>query len=625
MLDARFNDMKIVIHALVDKLLNLETPTRENPKLFTKALDALKSFAFNLTYRVRQTCETCDILIADLVIRRLSEESMPRLRDQVKNDDRSKPYTVQDIVKFLEDESKVWAQSTSELSTKNYAKFQKPKSTISCATTSDESSSRAHSTCLICNKPDHSSLFCPELKECENKIEFLRMHKLCIFCAKHKFSPRRQCKVRKYLKCDHCNDQHMSALCSKKDSNSGSSKPKSSTETPKGDNNAETSSLSHCTISSGDEITSTKTSVISNSIPENHDESVSNFETISHATLNETDESCSDVMLPTAFLKISSPNAAVKLSARAMVDMCSQACYISENVSQKLRLKKKRTSVYTRGTNGKITGKIESVVHLRIHFDNESIKLKCLVVPKVTSTLPQNPPPLQKEEMQKYKFADPQFYKPGVVDLMIGALIIPNFIGGTNKTVNGMLFMESRAGILVCGRPSNDPKSRIEKTTLCHLTAVEEIENLWKDEDEILMLEDLEKRLNIMWDASLDDDSLSEEEKEKCEREFVEKHFRDSNGRFHVPMLWKDETKSQKCGNSYDIAVAKFLSQEKRMQKDDVMKKMNQDFMTEYIARGDMTQIPKENHKVRSGDVFLHFYVVRCSFQCRYYKISLRV
>ncbi|CAH2109068.1 unnamed protein product [Euphydryas editha] len=80
---------------------------------------------------------------------------------------------------------------------------------------------------------------------------------------------------------------------------------------------------------------------------------------------------------------------------------------------------------------------------------------------------------------------------------------------------------------------------------------------------------------------------MSKEELD-CEQSFIENTTRESNGRFVVTIPLKENP--NRLGGSYEQALTRILSLERRFQRDPLFKEQYCNFMNEYIALGHMSE-----------------------------------
>lgn len=82
--------------------------------------------------------------------------------------------------------------------------------------------------------------------------------------------------------------------------------------------------------------------------------------------------------------------------------------------------------------------------------------------------------------------------------------------------------------------------------------------------------------------------SYSQEEIQ-CEKHFISTHTRDSEGRFIVQLLLKDNMSN--LGESYNIAEKRLKSLERRLEKEPELKQQYHNFIKEYLQLGHMKEV----------------------------------
>ena len=107
---------------------------------------------------------------------------------------------------------------------------------------------------------------------------------------------------------------------------------------------------------------------------------------------------------------------------RALLDSASQTNFITESLVQRLRLDKVRSHLPIQGIN-KATAETSHLVSLRLQSTSAfTARINCAVLPCITGEMPSmhlqhdnwNLPP-------DVQLAGPYFYRPGKVDLLLGA------------------------------------------------------------------------------------------------------------------------------------------------------------------------------------------------------------
>jgi hypothetical protein len=123
-----------------------------------------------------------------------------------------------------------------------------------------------------------------------------------------------------------------------------------------------------------------------------------------------------------AVVKLSDKNGNTIL-CRALLDSGAQSNYVTENICQRLKLQKTKTNVLISGFGAveqTIKNKTEATIQSRLNHYQEQIQF--LVTSKITDILPAVT--IKHESWNipsKIKLADPEFYKPRKIDMLLGA------------------------------------------------------------------------------------------------------------------------------------------------------------------------------------------------------------
>lgn len=126
-----------------------------------------------------------------------------------------------------------------------------------------------------------------------------------------------------------------------------------------------------------------------------------------------------------------------------MTDSGSELSFIAEDLVYRLRLQRKPESIPLLGIGGKYSGRTRGKVFLQLKSihenpNPESCEISAYVLPKLTARLPsfilhfENSP-----HLQGLTLADPDFSRPGVIQLILGAdcygqIVKPKIITGDN-------------------------------------------------------------------------------------------------------------------------------------------------------------------------------------------------
>ncbi|KAF2892146.1 hypothetical protein ILUMI_14027 [Ignelater luminosus] len=189
------------------------------------------------------------------------------------------------------------------------------------------------------------------------------------------------------------------------------------------------------------------------------------------------------VILSTAQIKAFGSNGQKQI--RVLLDSASQSHFITERVCDQLGLEKRPTNINVTGMGNKNV-MIKHRVQITIHFMscNFETMLKALVIPEITEELPSCI--LDMREFQipsNIKLADPTFYQPGPIDMIIGANLFWELLCiGQIKRNNQPLLQKTKLGWIVsdgCGVPNSEEQPKQFAFLALH-ELHENVERFWE-------------------------------------------------------------------------------------------------------------------------------------------------
>ncbi|XP_031335299.1 uncharacterized protein LOC116165130 [Photinus pyralis] len=173
------------------------------------------------------------------------------------------------------------------------------------------------------------------------------------------------------------------------------------------------------------------------------------------------------------------------------------------------------------------------------------------------------------------KLADPNYYEPQDVDLLIGASLFWHLLreGQISLGFNKPILQNTSLGWIISGSINSQEN---DHTIAC---------NVVKVSDNFILQEQLAK----FWELeSVPNICVWSKEETLCEDHFKSTYKRDSSGQFIVRIPFKDCT-TQHLGNSKNYALKMFQCLERRFNRNLNLKKKYDEFMQEYIQLGHMT------------------------------------
>lgn len=291
----------------------------------------------------------------------------------------------------------------------------------------------------------------------------------------------------------------------------------------------------------------------------------------SSTTLCTTFQTCKQILLSTALIQVLDKSGNYQ-TCRIVLDSASQCNFISEACCSRIGAIKSKILMNIMGINqasSRATYKCD--IKFRACYDVYESTLSCIVLPKITDDIPDSR--INKFTLtipETIQLADPNFNKPGPVDILIGAELFWHLICRDQICVEKTkpIFQKTKLGWIVSGPicTQNFPKH-----TFCNFTKTTEVQN----------------QLSKFWEIekSPSRNKLSIQERE-CESHFVNTVQRTEEGRFIVSLPFKNPIEN--LGNSSKGALKRFYSLERKFETNLALKKQYDEFMSEYITLGHM-------------------------------------
>ncbi|CAH2090035.1 unnamed protein product [Euphydryas editha] len=288
-----------------------------------------------------------------------------------------------------------------------------------------------------------------------------------------------------------------------------------------------------------------------------------------------------NVLLATAVVKSKSKNGCYVI--RALLDQGSQASFVSEHIVQLLGLK--RTNV-----NGKVSClgdghlNIKHAVNIEIESRYEPVGKVCVnayVLKSLTSLLPSREVCIPDWlELKTLPLADPEFSSPGKVDMLLGADVYGEILqNGVKKSPHGNLLAQNTLfGWILSGKIEQESVKENVLNLHVQIREDELLKKFWEIENEP---NSIEKRLT--------------EEEKLCEKLYEETTLRRKDGRFVVRLPFKTIDPQCQYGQSYDIAINKLLSLEKRLSKNPTLSNEYHRVLEEYTTLNHMKQVSSDD------------------------------
>ncbi|XP_030759181.1 uncharacterized protein LOC115884669 [Sitophilus oryzae] len=308
----------------------------------------------------------------------------------------------------------------------------------------------------------------------------------------------------------------------------------------------------------------------------------------------------STVLLSTAIVDIKDIRGNFQ-QIRILFDSASMANFITEKCVNRLGLPRKRFSIPIEGLNGMSAQTNQGVTHCTIKPCNDSNPLfsfDSIILPKICSGQPKiNINPSSWTHIQNLKLADYSFHKPGPIDLLIGAELVPHILrsGRILGEPGQPVALETIFGYILQGMAVSDHVPLHNSTLLsCHTS----IEN------------NLDIQLQKFWEVEeIPKISSLSTEDVQCEEIYRSLTYRDQSGRFCVPLPFKIQNPFFR--NTCYQARRPFISLEFRLAKNPELRKAYFEFMQDYLNNGHMVLIPPEDYNSPTAYYIPHHSVIK--------------
>ncbi|KAJ8910134.1 hypothetical protein NQ315_003505 [Exocentrus adspersus] len=256
---------------------------------------------------------------------------------------------------------------------------------------------------------------------------------------------------------------------------------------------------------------------------------------------------------------------------RCLLDPGSQISFITSKCANQLGLPKQKLQTNIQGIGELNLSTQLGAVHLNIRPVGEldpKFSIYAVIVPKICTTQP--------------NLADPNFFKPGPLDVLIGADLYPYIIQGGQitgtayepvaiNTVFGFILM----GKIVSPTAAIDPNFK----TLCSHIEQQSLNNI----------------LQKFWELeNIPQCTSSSLEDIKCEQIFTNTVSRNSDGRFIVTLPFKNDILPT-FPSSKNLALNRFLALEQRLLKNPSLYHEYNQFLREYLDLNHMEILSTED------------------------------
>lgn len=551
----RYDNSRLLVHNHVKSLFTIQALTKEAPDFLRHLVDTILKNLRALKL-LGEPVDSWDTLIIYIVVTKL-DKITEREWEQYKNTtlkqsgDSKSILKVDVLLSFLKDRADMLETlQVSHASTNNKKQCANTQNShkVHCNVSTDNPHSQAKRSCLICKQYNHPLYACQKFLSfsLEAKLKFVKDNRLCENCLRAGHTVN-DCR---FGPCRKCEAKHNSLL--HKDSAISRDVP------------------SHTSVENSKPVLAMQPSSLT-APPANP--SSDKLTTATHTNVLCANYPCvQPVLLSTALVEVKDSYNNYQ-TARALLDSGSERCIITRSLCDKLGTQMIQSAHEIRGVGNSISQSTQMCdIEVKSRTNPFIMRIKCIVLPNITSTLPAIP----KQHAQfgipeNLQLADPDFHESQNIDILIGADKFWDLLSeGKMRLPKGPFLQNTQLGWIVSG-PINIKRNTSYIRCNFSQTVEAQLRKFWE-------LEELPKLC----------DTRSEEEKE-CEHHFVKTTTRNSDGRFCVNIPLKSSPQS--LGETYPQALNRFLSLEKRLQRDPEYKRLYTDFIHEYVSLGHMTRV----------------------------------
>ncbi|XP_055922684.1 uncharacterized protein LOC129953494 [Eupeodes corollae] len=270
---------------------------------------------------------------------------------------------------------------------------------------------------------------------------------------------------------------------------------------------------------------------------------------------------------------------------RALIDTGAQPNLISHQLQNRLSLSKTAVTRRLIGVEGEpFHIKYKTTLKVSPWFNSQdTIEQEFYILPqnsKWQPVVPTHDLEMPKMDIVGRPLADPEFWKAGPVDLLLGCrFAAASFLSILDRQASRLLCIETLFGKVVLGE--FEGKAIVNTEQGLNIIAIDNNQ--------------LHESLKRLW--QLDDiESLSNrsQEQEQVEQNFINTYSRDDSGRVIATIPLKES--AGEIGSSELMAKRRFLALERKLQNDLGTKQKYVDFMREYERMGHMTPVTGATH-----------------------------
>ncbi|XP_051158199.1 uncharacterized protein LOC127279715 [Leptopilina boulardi] len=294
------------------------------------------------------------------------------------------------------------------------------------------------------------------------------------------------------------------------------------------------------------------------------------------------------VVLATAQVILTVPRG-TEVRVRALLDQGSEASFVTESIVQLLKLPRCRTGISLTCMGASVPGTARSTAQISlrsIHNSSFHLETHALVLPRLTSHLPSRKLlELDINQFEGLSLADPHFFKPDSVDLILGSDIYCRILRSGLKRFHttSLIVQDTTLGWVVSGSINNSLSRRADLASPNQSAALHFVQN-----------DDLQNSLEKFWSLEEISDTPPKGKPDDilCEQFYADNSTRLPEGR-HMVHLPLNSDPPKASSETRQIALSTLSSLHRRFDRDRQLADAYCDFMRAYEQLGHMGKVSK--------------------------------
>lgn len=542
-LKGRFDNKKMIVNSLLERLFGQKKVSNQSSSQIKALLDTTTECLHSLN-NLKILTDSWDPVVVFLVAQKLDTESLKDWEEYAHKESSYEISKWDEMRRFLESKFRtlelIAPSSTSSrdkpLTHKTFHATTDEYENDICQTAHAKVSSRM--TCMFC-KGEHHIFACKDFAKqtVEQRQGFVRNNNLCFNCLIPNHNVYR-CKQR--TTCRICGRRHHSLL--------------------------------HQTRETTQETTIQPEQTI----------------TTAHFSKNQPGQ---QVLLATAQVEVKARDGSTHL-LRALIDQGSEASFVSARAVELLGLLRTDINGVASGVGEGTQIPLKHLVEMSVKSiwnTDETVKVKAYVLKTISTKLPSRNITMDSQHLQTLNLADPTYYKPGAIDMLLGAEVFCKIIeNGLIKLPDGVVAQKTMLGWILSGQREETEKRNEHNMITLHITRMVAEDNdmlrkFWEIETEIYKKK-----------------KLFTKEEEKCEKIYNESTKRDEEGRYIVqlPLKQNIEETVNLCGDTKQQATTRFNQLERKFERNTKLKEEYTKVIHEYMEMGHMKESQTPDNEV---------------------------